>query len=282
MGGIFIVIGLSALDRSVKTVDQAEETMGLAVLSAIPEIKDIKKYSSVLIAAENAKSAGAEAFRSLRTSLRMLGREEDRRTFLFTSALPEEGKTFCAANYGLCLAQQGWRVLLIDGDLRRPAVERAIVGKESHGPGVTDYLTGQKKLDEIIRPSNRENFFYISAGTTAPNPAELLAQRNFDLLMDEALLSFDRVIVDSAPIHAVSDTLVMLNRIQTICLVIRACKTPAKSSVRAIQMLQKAHALPAGIVLNRLPRRRGPAGYYDPYYDYSYQGRYSEKGVYGT
>ncbi len=282
MVGVFIVIGLSALDRSVKTVDQAEEQIGLAVLSAIPEIKDVKDHPSILIAAEDAKSAGAEAFRSLRTSLRMLGREEDRRTFLFTSALPEEGKTFCAANYGLCLAQQGWRVLLIDGDLRRPAVEKAIIGKESHGLGVTDYLTGQKKLDEIIRSSNRENFFYISAGTTAPNPAELLAQRNFDLLVDEALLNFDRVIVDSAPIHAVSDTLVMLNRIQTVCLVIRACKTPARSSVRAIQMLQKANTLPAGIVLNRLPRRRGPAGYYDPYYDYSYQGHYAEKGVYGT
>jgi succinoglycan biosynthesis transport protein ExoP len=280
--GIFLVIGLNALDRSIKTVDQAEETLGLAVLSAIPEIKEIKKEGHSLVVAEDARSAGAEAFRSLRTSLRMLGREEDRRTFLFTSALPAEGKTFCAANYGLCLAQQGLRVLLIDGDLRRPAVENVLLGKKTGKAGVTDYLTGQKPLAEIIQNCGHENFSFISAGTTAPNPAELLAQRNFDSLIDEALLTFDRVIVDSAPVHAVSDTLVMLNRIQTVCLVARACKTPARSSLRAIQMLQKANALPAGVILNRLPRRRGPTGSYDPYYDYSYKGQYADKGVYGN
>lgn len=281
-GGILTVVGLNAIDRSVKTVDQAEELLQLAVLSAIPEVKEVKKDQSVLIVTEDAKSPGAEAFRSLRTSLRMLGREEDRRTFLFTSALPQEGKTFCTANYSLSLAQQGYKTLLIDGDLRRPAVENAILGKKSHHVGVTDYLTGQKKFTEIIQATKHENFSFISAGTTAPNPAELLAQRNFDSLIDEALLSFDRVIIDSAPIHAVSDTLVMLNRVQTVCLVIRACKTPAGAAARAIQMLQKAGSLPAGIVLNRLPRRKGRGYSYDPYYDYSYKGSYAEKGVYGA
>ena len=281
-GGILVVVGLNAIDRSVKTVDQAEELLQLAVLSAIPEVKEVKKDQSVLIVTEDAKSPGAEAFRSLRTSLRMLGREEDRRTFLFTSALPQEGKTFCAANYSLSLAQQGHKTLLIDGDLRRPAVEMAILGKKNHHVGVTDYLTGQKKLGDIIQTTKHEFFSFISAGTTAPNPAELLAQRNFDSLIDEALLSFDRVIIDSAPIHAVSDTLVMLNRVQTVCLVIRACKTPAGAAARAIQMLQKAGSLPAGIVLNRLPRRKGRGYSYDPYYDYSYKGSYAEKGVYGA
>jgi capsular exopolysaccharide synthesis family protein len=279
-GGAFLVIGFNALDRSIKTVDDAEEAIGLPVLSAIPEIKEVKKDQTELVMAEEAQSAGAEAFRSLRTSLRMLGRTEDRRTFLFTSAVPSEGKTFCAVNYSLSLAQQGLRVLLIDGDLRRPAVEKAITGKGSRLAGVTDYLTGQKTLAEIIRPSGQENFSYASAGAIAPNPAELLAQRNFDSLIDEALKEFDRVIVDSAPVHAVSDTLVMLSRIQTIVLVVRAAKTPARAAVRAVQMLQKAHALPDGIVLNRLPRR-GMIGY-DPYYDYSYKGSYAEKGVYGA
>ncbi|MDQ3014163.1 MAG: AAA family ATPase, partial [Acidobacteriota bacterium] len=97
----------------------------------------------------------------------MLGREEDRRTFLFTSALPQEGKTFCTTNYSLSLAQQGFRTLLIDGDLRRPAVENAIIGKKTKNVGVTDFLTGQKKLSEIIQTTKHENFSFISAGTTA-------------------------------------------------------------------------------------------------------------------
>lgn len=282
LGGIGLVLGINALDRTVKTVDHAEESLQLAVLSAIPEVREVKKEQSTLVVTEDAKSAGAEAFRSLRTSLRMLGRQEDRRTFLFTSPLPQEGKTFCSTNYALCLSQQGLRTLLIDGDLRRPAVEAALLGQRTNKVGVTDYLTGQKKLKDIVQTTPHENFSFISAGTVAPNPAELLAQRHFDALMDEALLEYDRVIVDSAPIHAVSDTLLMLSRIQTVCLVVRACKTPTGAAVRAIQMLQKAGGLPAGIVLNRLPRRKARGYNYDPYYDYSYQGKYSEKGVYGS
>jgi Mrp family chromosome partitioning ATPase len=126
-----------------------------------------------------------------------------------------------------------------------------------------------------------ENFCFVSAGTTAPNPAELLVQNSLDALMDEALQQFDRVVLDSAPIHAVSDTLLILNRVQTLCLVARACKTPRKSILRALQLLQNAEAPLAGVVLNRLPRRRGLDYYYDYYYDYSYRGKYAEKGVYG-
>jgi Mrp family chromosome partitioning ATPase len=95
---------------------------------------------------------------------------------------------------------------------------------------------------------------------------------------------FDRVVVDSAPIHAVSDTLLLVKSVQTVCIVARAAKTPRKSIQRAIYLLQKAGGPVAGIVLNRLSRRGG-AGYgyyYNSYYDYSYYGKYSKKGVYGA
>src|SRR6185436_20838252 len=118
----------------------------------------------------------------------MLGRAEDRRTFLFTSALPEEGKTFCSLNFGLTLAQQGLKTLVIDGDLRRPAIERTLTPESPRRAGVTDYLTGQRKFEEIIQSHGHENFFFIPAGSVAPNPAELIAQGNFDALIEEALL----------------------------------------------------------------------------------------------
>ena len=89
------------------------------------------------------------------------------------------------------------------------------------------------------------------------------------------------MVIDSAPIHAVSDTLLILNRVKTVCVVTRACKTPRKSVWRAVQVLQKAGAPIAGVVLNRVPRRRGLEYYYNDYYEYSYRGKYSEKGVYG-
>ncbi len=280
--GFASALGLNAVDNSFKTVDQVEEETGLPVLSAVPQIKDNKKGQRPIIVKEDAKSPGAEAFRTLRTSLSMLGRAEDRRVFLFTSALPQEGKTFTSVNYSVCLAQQGLRCLLIDGDLRRPAVEEMLVGKQTQLPGVTNLLTGQKKLSDIIQRTEIENFCYLSAGTTAPNPAELLAQNGITPIIDEALQFFDRIIIDTAPIHAVSDTLLMMDRVQTVCMVTRAGKTPRRAVIRALQLLRKAEAPLAGIVLNRLRHRIGSAYYYDPYYNYSYHGKYTGKGVYGA
>jgi succinoglycan biosynthesis transport protein ExoP len=219
----------------------------------------------------------------LRVSLSMLGKAEARKVFLFTSAVPSEGKTFSSLNYSASLAQQGLRTLLIDADLRKPAVQDYF-GSNGDLGGVTDYLTGQKKFGEIVQTSKLERLSYITAGTTAPNPAELLAQGGFSGLLDEAVKHFDRVVVDSAPIHAVSDTLLLVANVQTVCIVARAAKTPRKSIQRAIYLVQKAGGPVAGIVLNRLPRRGG-AGYgyyYNAYYDYSYYGKYSKKGVYGA
>lgn len=274
--GVLLALGINALDSSIKTVDEAEEYLRLPVLSAVPRINP----GHVLVMSDDAKSPGAEAFRTLRTSVSMLGRAEHRRTFLFTSALPQEGKTFSSLNFSLCLAQQGLKTIVIDGDLRRPAIEKSLLPDGPRHAGVTEYLTGQKKFEEVVQSGSHENFFYISAGAVAPKPAELLAQQTFDELIDEALLRFDRVVVDSAPVHAVSDTLLMLHRMQTVILVVRSGKTPRKAVGRAVEMLHKAEAPMAGIILNRQARRRLTGGY-DPYYSYSYEAKYSEKGVYG-
>lgn len=276
--GVLLALGLNALDSSLKTVDDAEEYLHLPVLSTVPKAP---KGESVLVVSNDAKAPSAEAFRTLRTSVAMLGRAENRRTFLFTSAVPQEGKTFCSLNFSLALAQQGLKTLVIDGDLRRPAIEKSLVPDGPRRPGVTDYLTGQKKFDELVQQHGHENFFYLPAGTPAPNPAELLAQGNFDALIAEALQRFDRVVVDSAPIHAVSDTLLMVRHIQTTCLVVRSGKTPRKAVGRAVELLYKAEAPLAGVILNLQARRRFTGGY-DPYYSYSYDGKYSEKGVYGA
>ncbi|GDY20923.1 chain-length determining protein [Verrucomicrobiota bacterium] len=282
MGGLMLALLLNQIDSSIKSVDQAEEFLQLPVLSAIPQITAFGNNRG-LVVVDDAKSIGAEAIRTLRTSLSMLGKAENRRVYLFTSAIPAEGKTFCSLNYAVSLAQQGSKTLLIDGDLRRPAVEKAISGKDKKAVGVTDYILGQKTLKEIVQQTGIENFSFIPAGTTAPNPAELLGQHGIDGLVAEALLNYDRVVIDSAPVHAVSDTLLMLKRVQTVCLVARANKTPRKATLRAVQMLRQAEAPLAGLILNRLPRRVGLGGYYyDSYYNYSYYGKYGAKGVYGA
>ena len=260
-GGLLLALFLSSLDRSLKTVDQTEEHLGVAVLSAIPKFSGATNGQRKLINADDAESGEAEAFRTLRTALSMLGRKDERRVSLFTSAVPSEGKTFCSINYAISLAQQGLRTVIIDCDLRRPMVENTLLNNNKRGFGLTDYLTGQKDFKTVVQPTETENFFYIPAGTRAPNPAELLAQTGIDGLISEALLHFDRVIIDSAPIHAVSDTLLILNRVQTLCLVVRSGKTPRNSVLRAVQMLKEAGAPLAGAILNQIPRARGGYGY---------------------
>jgi polysaccharide biosynthesis transport protein len=263
LGSALLVFLLNALDQSLKTVDQTEEYLGLPVLGAVPKFSELNETSESF-------TGKAEAFRTLRTALSMLGRKEDRRAFLFTSAVPAEGKTFCSLNYAFSLAQQGFKTVVIDCDLRRPMVEKTLLQNNERGVGVTDYLTGHKNFREVVHATGGENLFYVPSGSDAPNPAELLAKSGFDAFIDEALSHFDRVVVDSAPIHVVSDTLLILSRMQTVCLVVRAHRTPKHAVRRVVQMLQKAGAPLAGIVLNLLPHSAN-RGYY---YEYAYRGEY--------
>src|SRR5262249_30584311 len=137
------------------------------------------------------------------------------------------------------------------------------------------YLIGQKDFKSVTHATGQENFFYLPAGSHAPNPAELLAKTGIDSLIDEALLHYERVIIDSAPIHAVSDTLLILNKVQTLCLVVRCAQTPRNSVRRAVQILREAEAPLGGVILNLVPRSRGRYGYYyDSYYTYNYYGDY--------
>jgi len=307
--GLAFVFGADTLDRSVRTVDQAEAVLGLPVLAAIPETKDSesKKASEDKAAPREAikyrlvdEAPGgviAESFRNLRAALSLLGPEIDRRLFLFTSALPDEGKSFTSVNYALALAQQGHSVLLIDGDLRRPSVHKIFAKKgESEGSetGVVDYLVGNVELKRAARlvatveseslnlsksrdpKATTGQLFILAGGQMAPNPAELLSGDCFKKLVAAAVREFDRVVVDSAPILAVSDTLLMIPHAQTTCMVVRAGKSPRNAITRALSLMSAAGVRPAGLVLNRLPRRRG-AGYY---YYYTSDGYGTAGGAY--
>ncbi len=314
--GLGFVFGMDALDRSIKTVDQAESTLGLPVFAAVPDTTDegpvsrLKrrskafKSSNYRVVVETPESPAAEAFRNLRAALSLLGPEAERKVSLFTSAVPNEGKSFTSANYSLALAQQGYRVLLIDGDLRRPNIHKIFRfpkarnnSDEDSPPGVTDCLVGETDIasaarqisageiqlvDESIErtgdilAATGGQLFVLGGGRRAPNPAEILAGPFFGQLIAEAATKFDRVVIDSAPILAVSDTLLMMPHVQTVCIVVRAAKTPRPAVRRAITLLAKSGIRPAGLVLNRLRLSRG-VGYY---YYYASHGYGKEEGAY--
>lgn len=274
LAGIGLVWLLFFLDRSIKTVDQAEKQLGIPVMAAVAMKKGAGLGGALEVWKEPHGSV-AESFRSLRAMASLLGREEDRRSFLMTSAVPSEGKTFCSANYALSLALQGHRTLLVDADLRKPRISAAFFG-ENRKPGLTEYLIGKASVAHAAHDTEVETLKIMPAGERSPNPAELLTGDGIRALLFEALKYYDRVIFDTAPVVAVSDTLVIAPHVDTVFLVAQWSKTPITVVQRAVGMLRSAGKAPSGMVLNQLP------GTSRSYYYYYSPGYYGSKGVYGA
>ena len=279
LSGLGLALALHFMDRSVKTIDQAERLAGVPVLTAVPRKgrKGAKNGGYSLDMITERDGIVAESFRTLRTSLAMTTRVEDRRVFMFTSAVPSEGKTFCSSNFAVTLAHQGFKTLLIDCDLRRPMVSRVFFG-EQRKPGVVDILAGACVLRDAIQDTEVEDLKVLTAGNRAPNPAELLSASKLVDLIKEALQTYDRVVIDTAPVLAVSDSLLIAPHVDVTCLVLRSFRTPRKTFMRAIKALDDIRCRPVGVVFNFMPT--GAGSYY--YYSGKYHGDYGTKGVYGT
>ena len=276
MSALALIILQQAFDTSLRSLDQAESELDLPSLAAVPEVeanKRRKTEGSPLMLIEEPSSRQAEAFRCLRTALSLLPEGAPKVT-LFTSAIPGEGKSFCSANYATAVAQQQLRTLIIDADLRKPGL--GLIFPTAYGVnGLSDVLSGKAVFDEACHSTKVDNLTFMPAGNRNASPLELLADERFANVLREAREKFDRIILDTAPINAVSDTLLIVKHADATAFVIRARKTPARTLRRALQLLEGADEIPAGFILNRLPSRLADYYYYDA-------GNYSSAGVYGT
>ena len=234
-----------------------------------PTLKGISGDRIPSVFADASQGQQAEAFRSMRTTLSLLGDEAHRRVFLITSAVPGEGKTFCAFNAAMAFAAEGQKTVLVDADLRLPAVHRIFSDAEGarRHSGLADYLAGNADIDRIIMAGPQENLSVICAGGKAANPGELLGADAFVTLIKALTDKFDRVIIDSAPVNAVSDTLRITPLANYVCLVVRAAKTPKKALARAKKLIENARGKLAGFILNRVHLGRDSAYYF---YHYAY------------
>jgi len=279
--GLALILLLDRLDASIRTVDEAESILQQPVLAAVPEGNLEKIPEGAVAMTHDSGSAQAEAFRTLRASLSLLGAEDQRRLILVTSAIPSEGKTFTSTNLSAAFATQGLNTIVIDADLRRPSLSATLLDREVRKSGefrgLTDVLSGLCSIEEAIRPTTVPNLSLLPSGRRAPNPAELLAQINVGQLLESLLKKYDRVVVDSAPVNAVSDTLSLASMAHAVCLVLRFGKTPRRAILRALTLLEKTGARMAGIVMNRMPTSRGASYYY-----YYYGDPYVADSVYGA
>jgi succinoglycan biosynthesis transport protein ExoP len=269
-GGLTLGCGLAllsrTLDRSFRTLDEAERRLGVPALADIPKALKIRSNDDCLVLVKEPGSAAAESFRSLRASLSLFSQDELCKTFLFTSALPSEGKSFCAINCAVAFAQQGLKTLLIDGDLRLPSIERVFFNEafdKAPIKGITEILTGEAVLDEATQLTRIEKLSVLCTGYQIFTPAELLASKACGRLILEATAKFDRVVINSAPIQTVSDTLLLAAHVQAVCLVISP-QTSAEIVFQAVQKLGHARSKLIGFVFDRVSLRHD-ADYTYPY-----------------
>lgn len=208
---------------------------------------------------------GKEEFRTLRSRLFQAREKAPLSKLLVTSPLPKEGKSFTAANLAQVIVRQGKRVLLIDTDLRSPQLH-ILLGTES-GPGISEYLSSQADEFSIIQRGPMENLFFIPAGKSSQNPAELVANGRLKSLMDRLEPLFDWIIIDSPPAALVSDAGLLASYCDAVLMVVRANSTPVDAARRAV------HEFPAdkllGVVLNGITPDLSP---YSRYY-YSVYGQ---------
>jgi capsular exopolysaccharide synthesis family protein len=266
--GLIAVFLIGFLDPSIRTVYELERDSRLPVIGAIPASRQGEAGKRELVLVSRQDPHAAEAIRTLRTGLTLLGDPEERRIFLITSALPGEGKSWVAANLAVGLAQQGERTVLVDADLRK-GVLHATFGLERDAPGVTNLLSKVNTMDEVLHGTEVDNLWFIPGGGRSANPAELLGGRNLNTFLFELAKRFDRIIIDSAPLVPVSDTLPIASRAQTVIMVYRMGKTPRNALFRALKNLRANDSEPVGVVGNMLPRVSGRGGY--GYY-YGYHG----------
>ena len=269
VAAVLLVI-LDSLDNTLRSVDQAEEFLGVPTLGAVPEEKLRKRAKLPFVVVDTPQSRQAEAFRFIRASISLLGPESSRRVFLLTSAVSEEGKSFSALNTAAAFAIEGLKTVVVEADLRRPSFWRALPSMANKKtPGLSDFLAGTEPLEAVLRQSPVENLSFIFAGQATRNPAELLASRKFTQLVEFLRESFDRVIFDSPPINAVSDTLTLIRAVHYVCLVVRPGRTPKKAIARACALIEKAGGKIAGLFLNRVNFSIGASSSY-----YYYGNRY--------
>jgi tyrosine-protein kinase Etk/Wzc len=269
MAGAGLAFFREYMDDTVKEPEQARRLLGLPLLAVIPCLggKKGEGETAGLTALSDPRSVGAEAFRSLRTALHFASSDRGRRITLITSSFPGEGKSTVSANLGVTLTQTGARVLLVDCDLRRPSLHERF--GQDKVPGLTEIITGDKTMDEVVRTAGDSGLDFIGAGTIPPNPAELLGSEPMARLLLDCRERYDHVILDAPPSLAVTDTPLLSTRADQMVVVLEAGRVPVKAVARVRDVLAATGRPLAGFVFN--DKQQLGEGYGYGYYGYGYR-----------
>lgn len=296
VGGVGLAIFREYLDNTVKSPDDIEALTGLPSLAVVPSLPGFNGHHSRLSKAGREaitqtasgprvellsyiqpKSQISEAFRALRTSLLLSQADHPPQVILVTSALPREGKTTAAVNLAVTLAQLGDRTLLMDSDLRKPGIRRALNltgGKEA---GLSSYLAGVSTLDEVIVPHPAiSNLSALTTGPVPPSPADLLSSHRMREAITELRRRFKFVVIDSPPVMAATDAVILSALTDGVLLVVRSGETPKEAFSRTRDLLAAVKCRLLGVVLNAVDSSAPDYYYSYRYYPYAYGYGYGE------
>ena len=268
--GVAAAFVIDYLDDTVKTPEDISWRLRLHFLGLVPKVHGERHP---LLSGPVPHDFG-EAFRALRTALVATNTTDKTRIVAMTSTQPLEGKTTTAANMALALAIGGARVLLIDGDMRRPSLHRAL--RLPNDKGLAELLTGKARMREVVQRCGDPNLLVISAGQTPPNPSELLSSDRMKAFLQQlATGPFDWVVIDTPPVLAVTDAVIHAPLVDMVTFVVGAEMTRWRLAERAIETLRAGNPKAIHAVLNRVDFDRNRY-YYSRYYGHQYKSYYAE------
>ncbi len=307
--GLVLGVGLAALqehlDNTLKSADDIEQFLRVPALALIPSRQSLfreknghrkslpqallgvagkGKLASLKKGAETVwvrvdsealeHSALSEAFRSLRTSVLLSTAARPPRSLVFASAEPSEGKTTTCSNLAISLAQLGKRVLVIDSDMRRPAIHKFFHIQDS--AGLVNYLTGDEEWRSLVQPSGLDGLACLVCGPVPPNPSELLSSERMQTLIHEAVADYSFVFLDSPPLLNLADGRILSTMAEGAVLVVKGGATPRELVQRAQIYVSGVGARLIGVVLNDVDLRHD-GYYYSRYYYYSDRGDHDDE-----
>jgi tyrosine-protein kinase Etk/Wzc len=257
------------LDDTVKTPEDISNR-NINILSWIPQIEgmDSGNKDFEFIVAKKPDASASEAYRALRTRIKFSKIDKDSlKTLLVTSPTSQEGKTTTSVNLAGSFAQANFKTIIIDADLRKPRIH-SLFGQKRF-PGFTDYFFGQASYEEIVRKSEVNNLYFITAGTIPPNPSEILGSSQMESFLEKLKNEYDYIIIDSPPVIAVTDSEILSSLVDGTVLVVSANNTEMELMEKAVQLINHERSSFLGVILNNFTYRSGYGSYYKYYYYYS-------------
>jgi tyrosine-protein kinase Etk/Wzc len=280
--GMFIPGGVILLkdyfNNKINTVEDIKELTNLPIAGTIlhSESNDLLTISKLAISNDYG-NIFSESFRSLRSRLNFISKDAKSKSFLITSSISGEGKTFVAINLAVAYSLVGKKTLLVGYDLRNPSIGQRF---DIHGKsGLTNFLIGKSNVSEIIHESGIKNLWVIPSGEVPPNPSELADSERNSELFSELKTKFDYIIIDSPPIGLVSDALSLVKFSDNVFLLARSKKTNKKNLKEVIENLSANGLTNMSIIMNDLSKDKTLYGYKGSYYGYGYGYGYRKRGA---